>query len=251
MKKPRTLKSAFSYYGGKSKLAHRYPAPTEDLIIEPFAGAASYALLHGAERDVWINDLDPITYSIWQFLTSDDALDWVKQYVPVTVALGARVSEMLPADAPAGMHALLRAEANHGTQGSRGVRDVVTGLGQKGWTRLHDRMDWVIPRVAHWHVTNTDYAEILDMTATWFIDPPYDNAAGLAYRTPFVSFDALADWTVNRSGQVIVCENAGATWLPFEPLTNTRLGVKSRYQTSNVGEVIWHRATDDIMVAAA
>ena len=31
----------FSYYGSKSKIAHLYPAPQYDRIIEPFAGSGT------------------------------------------------------------------------------------------------------------------------------------------------------------------------------------------------------------------
>ena len=30
-------------------------------------------------------------------------------------------------------------------------------------------------------------------------------------------FAALGDWCMSLPGQAIVCENEGATWLPFEP----------------------------------
>jgi hypothetical protein len=54
---------------GESKIAHLYPAPAHNLIIEPFAGAACHSFRHW-ERQVLLNDLDPVTYSIWRFLTS-------------------------------------------------------------------------------------------------------------------------------------------------------------------------------------
>lgn len=40
-------------------------------------------------------------------------------------------------------------------------------------------------------------------------------------------------WCKDRRGQVIVCENAGATWLPFEPLAT----IKATRGTSQ--EVSW------------
>ena len=62
-----TFKCAFTFYGGKSKIAHLYPAPTERTVIEPFCGGASYSLRY-ADRDVWINDLDDRTVAIWRFM---------------------------------------------------------------------------------------------------------------------------------------------------------------------------------------
>lgn len=52
--------------------------------------------------------------------------------------------------------------------------------------------------------------------ATWFVDPPYQ-VAGVRYRynSTRIDFAALGDWCRSLDGQVIVCENDGADWLPF------------------------------------
>ena len=52
------LKIFFSYFGGKWRAAPHYPAPTEPHIIEPFAGAAGYAMRY-PERKVTLIDADP------------------------------------------------------------------------------------------------------------------------------------------------------------------------------------------------
>ena len=67
--------------------------------------------------------------------------------------------------------------------------------------------------------------------ATWFIDPPYQNA-GKHYRfgSSQLDYPALAAWCQTREGQVIVCEQGGATWLPFQVLSDvktTRAGQRS------------------------
>jgi hypothetical protein len=229
----------FSYYGGKSKLAHLFPAPKHDLVIEPFAGGASYAFRYW-ERQVVLNDLDPATAAIWRFLTSDTAADVVERLVPATVDAGMRVSEILPTTAHRGLFGLLQAEANQGTQGTGAGRDKITERGAVIWNRALKRklLEEVIPRVGHWETSCVDYQELPNRRATWFIDPPYANVAGQRYRTCVVDFPVLAQWCRKRIGQTIVCENEGADWLPFRVLADRR-GFHTSHQKSKAREVVW------------
>src|SRR5687768_4898106 len=97
----------FSHYGGKGKLARFYPEPAHKRLIEPFAGSAAYAWRYHT-HDVWINELDPRTFSIWAFLLRPDALDWIREYVPATPQVGQKVSEILPpGETPDGLVELL------------------------------------------------------------------------------------------------------------------------------------------------
>lgn len=228
-------RSVFSYYGGKSRLAPLYPAPTHDMIIEPFAGGAAYSLLYH-ERDVLINDFDYKTFMMWAFMQHPNAGDLIETLVPNTVERGARVADMLPADAPKGLLWILQAAANQGTQGHRGARDVITPWGVRDWHRVKPRLLYWLPRIAHWRIHNGNYDTIAPWRATWFIDPPYNNAAGRCYRAGAdgINFDALATWCRSQHGQIIVCENDGADWLPFQQLS------AGRGLTKRVGaEVIW------------
>lgn len=263
------FKSALSYYGGKSRIIHRYPAPEYPLIIEPFAGAAAYAMKWagteirtpewisatgshmqlGLNVHCWINDLDEKTHAIWQFLTSPLASD-LASVIPASVPVGQKVSELtlwddvlashvVPDVVSQGMLYLLQAEANHGTQGARGIHDQVTSIGANCWPRLKRKLEWVIPHVKSFKVTMLDYRELPDVEATWFVDPPYNNPAGMRYRTSGgIDYRELGEWCKSRRGQVIVCENAGADWLDFQPLIE-RQGIKSSYQKSTAMEVIW------------
>ena len=36
----------FSFYGGKRRLARFYPPPQHDVVVEPFAGSASYSVTY-------------------------------------------------------------------------------------------------------------------------------------------------------------------------------------------------------------
>jgi site-specific DNA-adenine methylase len=231
------ISSVFSYYGGKSKIVNCYPPPKYDLIIEPFAGAAAYGW-RWHEHQVWVNELDARVYAIWEFLLSDRALGLVGQYIPQEVSVGTKVSSLVPTDTHAGILELMRSEANQGTQGALGVHDQVTSMGRKCW-RIHPKLEVVVPAIRHWKVTRLDYRELPDVEATWFVDPPYSNEAGKRYRQSKLDYKILAEWCKSRRGQVIVCENAGATWLPFQPFRHRRVSVRSRYQLADSQEVMW------------
>jgi len=64
MKHPAPL---FSYYGSKVRKSMYYPPPVHDTIIEPFAGAATYAMRY-ADRKVILYELDKTIYGILNYL---------------------------------------------------------------------------------------------------------------------------------------------------------------------------------------
>lgn len=237
-------KSVFSYYGGKSKIIDHYPEPRHGLIIEPFAGAAAYAFRWGRRdsgRTVWLNDLDERVAAIWEFLLSPDAAHWVRGYWPAQVNPGDIINNLFPATAPVGLLELGMSEANQGTQGARGVHQQVTSMGAKCWPRTKDKLLEIIPEISHWKFTRRSYEQLSNTEATWFVDPPYNNPAGGRYRTGGgLDYNSLGRWCREREGQTIVCENAGADWLPFEPLgEHRRVSIRSRYQRADAREVIW------------
>lgn len=233
----------FSYYGGKSKIVHLYPEPKHDLIIEPFAGAAAYAFKwarRSCGRTAWLNDLDERVASIWEFLLSPDAIEWISSTWPGTVEQGRTVESYFPDNSPSGLIELARAEANQGTQGARGVHSVVTSMGAKCWPRTKDKLLEIIPEISHWMFTRRDYSALSNLTGTYFIDPPYANQAGRRYRAADIDYTRLSSWCRDRDGQVIVCENAGAEWLDFRSLgEHRRNSIRSRYQKADAKEVIY------------
>jgi site-specific DNA-adenine methylase len=239
------LKSPVSYYGGKGPIVHRYSTPQFKLIIEPFAGSAAYAFRHAENHDVWINDVDARTFSMWQFLTSPDAADVIRQYFPLEAKQGDDVTKIVPVDkVPEGFIEVLRAQANMGSQGARGVHNVITKFGVIRWKIFYKQlMTVVVPRVKNWKVTNLSYAEMEtdNVKATYFVDPPYQNAAGSRYRHSSVDYEHLAQWCRTRHGQVIVCENHGANWLPFGLLYCNWVGVRRRDRSVTAGEVVWEK----------
>lgn len=72
-------------------------------------------------------------------------------------------------------------------------------------------------KIKNWEIREGDYKDIEDVEATWYVDPPYQ-VGGYKYKHNKMDFPALADWCKSRRGQVIVCENTKADWLPFKPM---------------------------------
>lgn len=240
----------FSYYGGKSKIAHLYPAPRYDTVIEPFAGGASYSVLH-YERQIVLNEKDPITASVWRFLLRPDAMEYVERHLPTEVKEGGMVFDLFDEQVDNGLINLVRGEISQGALGETGYRTIITKWGARDWHQVKPRLEYWIPKIKYWTLLSLDYSAVENRDATWYVDPPYNNSAGSSYRTNDVDYEHLGRWCVERNGQVIVCENEGATWLPFRYLTKRAGSFSGRDEQANAsgGEVIWEKGVDSDNVA--
>lgn len=78
-------------------------------------------------------------------------------------------------------------------------------------------------KIKHWNIIHGSYLDLPNIEATWFIDPPYQYG-GEYYRESNKgwNYEELAEWCKSRQGQVIVCENTKADWLPFIPMKEMR-----------------------------
>jgi hypothetical protein len=200
----------FCFYGGKWRVGLHYPKPEHAIIIEPFAGAAGYSLRY-PDRQVYLCDADPIIAGLWQFLIRATVYDIAT--LPDTLQ---HIDEI---QAPQEAKWLVGFWLNKATTApcktpSAWMRSGIRPNSQWG-PAIKRRIISQLPAIRHWQVRCGDYADIPNARATWFVDPPYDNAAGQMYRCRFTDYTKLANWCVERNGQLIVCENAGATWLPF------------------------------------
>lgn len=91
-----------------------------------------------------------------------------------------------------------------------------------------------VHKVRHWQIKEGSFDEINNEEASWFIDPPYQfGGQSYIHSNKSIDFNLLADWCKSRSGQVIVCENMKADWMPFVPLTTQRV------RTGMHPEAIW------------
>ncbi len=223
MKQPKQI---FSYYGSKSKITKHYPAPKHNLIIEPFAGTAAYAQRYW-DKKVFLVDAYPVIVELWRWIidaTKDDVLA-----LP-DIDRETRVKEL---DIPVGAKHLIGFWANQGSASPGNVPTQWTTL-RRVWAKSRSAIADIVHRFNHWEVYNGSYTELSDCEtpATWFVDPPYVNG-GQRYVKNNIDYNHLAQFCRSRNGQVIVCENGDASWLPFRPLCELS------GQRKKTTEVVW------------
>lgn len=218
----------FYYYGRKKQIARHYPAPTHDLIVEPFAGSAAYAL-HGDNwrRNVILVEKDERVADIWRWLI-EEATPTAISSLP-TLRAGERSSEFLHI-----LHAATKMAFRYRT-----IK--VTPVLERNWEISKRNMAANLHKVKHWSLIAGDFTEAPDVEATWFVDPPYKDAPGEGYAhgSSKLDYDQLARWVTSRRGQLICCEGANGTYLPFEPLL-TLPGVAGKLSV----ERLYHRPSD-------
>jgi len=232
------LRPFFTYYGGKYRAAPRYPPPLSDTIVEPFAGSAGYSL-RWPDRKVILVERDPAVAGTWRYLLSVSAAE--------VLALPDLEPGQSTDDLPLPQEArwLIGWWLNKGTAGpckSEGAW-MRSGTHQNSYwgPAIRMRIASQLSAIRHWTLIEGDYTEAPDVTATHFIDPPYIGA-GKYYRlgSSTIDYPALAEWCRSRRGQVIVCENVGADWLPFRPYIDIKASeAKSGGKVSR--EAIWTR----------
>lgn len=221
------LKPFWRYYGGKYRAAPRYPIPVHKTIFEPFAGAAGYSLRYHW-LDIILTDKSPIVAGIWQYLIRATRFDIIS--IPDTESI-----EDLPASVSQEAKWLIGFWLNNATVTpsktlSAGRRKLAaTGRNFEGWNQnTKERIARQIHLIRHWKCICGDYRRAINRTATWFIDPPYNNRVGRYYPYSDIDYKELGNWCRLRLGQVIVCENEGADWLPFEPFHLLKPGFNSK-----------------------
>jgi len=242
------MRPFFPYYGGKWRDALKhYPAPVHGTIIEPFAGAAGYALRY-ADRKVILCDKNPLIVQLWSYIirvspreilaipdlpqggTVDDMA--LCQEARWLVGFWLNVGVTAPRKAPSSW---MRSGVRPGSFWGERVR-----------AQLASQVD----RVRHWRVFECDYADCPAVTGavTWFIDPPYQGAGThYKYGAAKLDYGELGRWclSLSHTDQVIVCENAGATWLPFSLLG----GVKTARKGRRSDEAVWVAGRQDMASA--
>ena len=202
----------WGYYGSKSKIVNKYPEPQFDRIIEPFAGTSRYALKYYA-HDITISDKDETIISIWKWLqqiSKEDLLstrtldngdsllnyDWDckerKYLMGFLIASGVALSQ--------------NAVSSHRTKDYQ-----ITQL---------KNISENLYKIKDWEILQCDYTILKNEEATWFIDPPYQHG-GHRYRhnNRKINYPNLKKWCDERYGEVIVCENSKATWIPLNPIS--------------------------------
>jgi len=212
----------FSYYGTKKKLGRLYPIPEYDTIIEPFAGAAGYSLLY-PEKNVILYDTNPKICAIWEYLinaTKENILD-----LP-DISKGDKVTDFNLTKA---QQYLIGFCVNPGSSCPK-----VTASQRTAWNRYKVSIADQVELIKHWKIVNRSYEYIPNQEATWHIDPPYQKAGKYYFGYNEMNYSKLGAWCRERIGQVMVCENKGADYLPFTFLTEHQGSIQK-----NV-EVVWY-----------
>jgi hypothetical protein len=238
------IKPFFTFYGGKWRAAPMYDRPEHKTIVEPFAGSAGYSIRY-PWHDVVLVERDPLIAATWRYLirvapgeirslpdievgqTTDDLN--VAPEARLLIGWWCNGGSATPKKS-LGFWARERKEA-----GGAGWKTA----GQLNWgARVRERIASQLDAIRHWRIIEGDYTMAPDVEATWFIDPPYVEA-GKHYRFGSSSLDypALGAWCKRRFGQVIVCENVGATWLPFRPWRDIQANGGVGFKASK--EAIW------------
>ena len=221
----------FSYYGGKHRTALLYPEPRYPHIIEHFAGSAGYASRYHT-RDVTLVERDPIVAGVWRYLIAVTPAEILAlpDAVESTDDLGGEAEE---ARWLIGFW-LARARRYPARTASPWARDHRSSASLHWGSGAKRRIARQVQMIRHWVIIEGDYSEAPDDEATHSIDPPYqDKGKHYRFGSSDLDFGALAEHAQTRRGQVFVCEQAGADWLPFEPLATCR------GQRGESSEVIW------------
>lgn len=228
----RGLRRFFGYYGSKWRAARKYyPYPKHDTIVEPFAGSAGYALRYYT-KNVVLCDIDPIIAGVWEYLIHVKAHEILA--IP-DIPNDGHVDDLdICEEARWLVGFWLNASAAPCKTPSKWMRD--SGRSGSFWgDRVRKTIASQVSEIRHWKVYNRRYEDCpVEWPATWFVDPPYQGA-GKYYRfgSKGLDYQSLGTWCRQRNGQVIVCENTGATWLPFQEIGSIRSAKNGYYSAES------------------
>lgn len=228
------LKPFFTYYGGKYRIAPRYPAPLHPRVVEPFCGSAGYALTYN-RKTVLLYDLNERIVGTWNYLINvsekeiyslpeifDDVRHLkVAQEAKWLIGYWCNKGSCEPRNMPS-------------TWMKSGVRP------NSQWgPAIKERIASQLREIRHWKCELKDFNDLENESpSTWFVDPPYSAKAGRLYTYSEIDYQALSTWCRRRLGQTIVCEMQGASWLPFKPF-HTAKGLEGPKGKKRIKEVIW------------
>lgn len=232
------MRPFFSYYGAKYTVAGHLGKPRRDLVVEPFAGSAAYSTRWNARR-VRLYDVSEDICDLWDFLINSSERDIAA--IPDTFDDDDEFLSL-----PRGPRLLC------GFWVSKG-RAEVSGKLSPWYFQYRNARDCRVwgqavkariiaqkPLIEAWTIDNLSWDRIPLVEAHWHVDPPYNNSAGRRYPHGTVDHIALGEWCKGLPGAVDVCENEGATWLPFYPICEV-VSTRGRREGSYSKEAAWRR----------
>ena len=207
------LSPFFKYFGSKARSAKLYPEPRYETIEDSQCGGAGYPLNY-PERNVILCDIDTRVTIIWKYLIHSSPEDIMR--LPL-MEPGQSIDTL---DVCAEARLFISCCVNTSpfrktlTEWKNGQND---GLWGAKW---REKVASQVDAIKHWKVINGSYADLPNIECTHFVDPLYQNLAQhyWAGREHPTDYRHLAQWCKSRKGQVIVCEQTGADWLPFRHL---------------------------------
>lgn len=238
----------FSYYGAKWRGYKYYPPPQHDTLIEPFAGAAGYATRYYT-RNVVLCERSAIIVGIWRYLIN--ATPQEIRALPI-LELGDSLDNH---DIPQEAKWLIGLTMNKAC-----AKPVKTPRppAWNAWTpQRRNLIAHQVTLIRHWRIVEGSYECISDRVATWFIDPPYsdpDQGGHYQHGCEGIDYEHLAEYARTRTGQVLVCEGMGASWLPFRFLVSAQSTGNGRHGRTRkdpssrrtFDEVVWTNQWEDV-----
>lgn len=219
----------WSYYGSKSKVISYYTPPMYQRVIEPFAGTAQYALRY-FDHDVLLVDKYDVIVRVWKWLqrcSKQDVLGLPR------LKFGQSVDDF-KWDCDEARWFVGMIITGGPTQPKKSASRWKTEIRPNTQNyKLQFAADNLY-KIRHWKVELGSYEEIPNQEGCWFIDPPYQVGGNYyVHGNKGIQYRDLANWCRSRIGQVIVCENTKADWMPFKPLVEMQ---GNRYRTT---EAVW------------
>jgi hypothetical protein len=232
------MRPFFSYYGAKYTTAAYLGKPRRDLVIEPFAGSASYSTRWNARR-VKLYDVSPDICELWDFLINCPPTDIAN--IPDSFDDFTDIEKLAR-----GQQLLCRFWVAKGrAQPTLTLSPWYFKFRESGSCHVwgpHVKARIIRQKnlIAGWTIDQMSWENIPVCDAHWHVDPPYNNKPGSKYPFSKVDFAALGKWCKELPGAVDVCENLGADWLEFEHLCDI---VSSRGRRSGAvsKEAVWRK----------
>lgn len=228
----------FKWFGSKWLASKLYPPPEHNIVFEPYAGSAGYALRHHEKRVVIWED-DAQVRALWKWLIGDATSGDVRE-IPLDLPVGADIRTL---GLSSGQELLLKMWQRTNNVGHCWT---VSPWGNKPgqWTaNTRARVAEEIHAVKHWRVQRIKF----DRPGTYFIDPPYL----YNYRYRFAQeFDHKALVRsikgIPKESQIIVCEAACQktgrvpSYLPFEPFASRITSRRKKHENHHSKEYMYY-----------
>lgn len=235
------MKPFFCFFGGKWRAAPRYPQPLHGRIVEPFAGAAGYSV-RNYQLAVTLVEKDPVIAALWSYLIAVKPLEVLRLPIEVEDVRHLKVCQEAKSLIGFWLNKGMMAPCNIPSKWMRDHAVEGTRLNTYWGEGVRARIAEQVQHIRHWKVLHASYEKAPNVKATWFVDPPYQQA-GQKYKhgAQALDFSDVASFCLARKGQLIVCENTGAQWLPFTHFENAK-SLEGKHGKAKSAEAVFYRA---------